>query len=292
MRNWSNKHSVAPDDPERHEVAKAGEIMVAEYLGAKRVSEENVGSLWDLEFCGLLIDVKTKQRNFDSRPDFDAHVDGSQIEYPVDAYVFCSKNKVSGNLEMVGWQWKWDFDALCTHYPKGHRDGAFEERGDAYKLKHYLLRPIEGMREAMSEFWIVKDRSHLEQRVKFFADYLDKEWNWEYPVEWKVKRYIPKRSLSQNALFHVWCREMAEHFKSKGADVDEEQMKELIKYKILGTEDRQISNTIIPAQIRETSGLDRGEMMDFMDKVMEWALDHGVRLSCPQDSEYMKLKGG
>jgi hypothetical protein len=292
VRNWSNKHSVAPDDAGRHEVAKAGELLVAEYLGAKRVSEKNVGSLWDLEFQGLLIDVKTKQRNFDSRPDFDAHVEASQINYPVDAYVFCSNNKLSGKTDMVGWIWKKDFDRLCQRVSKGDPDGIFFEQADAYKIKHYLLKPIEGMREAMSEFWIVKDKSHLEQRVKFFADYLDKEWNWEYPVEWRVKRYIPKRSLSQNALFHVWCREMAEHFKSKGADVDEEQMKELIKYKILGTEDRQISNTIIPAQIRETSGLDRGEMMDFMDKVMEWALDHGVRLSCPQDSEYMKLKGG
>jgi hypothetical protein len=33
-------------------------------------------------------------------------------------------------------------------------------------------------------------------------------------------------------------------------------------------------------------------MMEFMDGVLEWALDHGVRLTCPQDSEYMKLKGG
>ena len=80
----------------------------------------------------------------------------------------------------------------------------------------------------MSEFWLVKDKQQLRQRIEFFQRYLESEWNWEYPVEWKVKRYIPKRSLSQNALFHVWCREMAEHFKSKGADITEEKMKELI----------------------------------------------------------------
>lgn len=144
----------------------------------------------------------------------------------------------------------------------------------------------------MSEFWLVKDKTQLRQRIEFFQKYLESEWNWEYPVEWKVKRYIPKRSLSQNALFHVWCREMSDHFKERGADITEERMKELIKYKILGTEDRKINNTVIPGQVRETSGLDRGEMMDFMDKVNEWAMDHGLFLSCPQDSEYMKLKGG
>lgn len=144
----------------------------------------------------------------------------------------------------------------------------------------------------MSEFWLVKDKQQLRQRLEFFQKYLESEWNWEYPVEWKVKRHISKRSLSQNALFHVWCREMSEHFKSKGADITEEKMKELIKYKLLGTEDRQINNTVIPGQVRETSGLDRGEMMEFMDGVMEWALDHGVKLTCPQDSEYMTLKRG
>lgn len=144
----------------------------------------------------------------------------------------------------------------------------------------------------MSEFWLVKDKAQLRQRIEFFQKYLESEWNWEYPVEWKVKRYIPKRSLSQNALFHVWCREMSDHFKERGADITEERMKELIKYKILGTEDRKINNTVIPGQVRETSGLDRGEMMDFMDRVNEWAMDHGLFLSCPQDSEYMKLKGG
>ena len=144
----------------------------------------------------------------------------------------------------------------------------------------------------MSEFWLVKDKAQLRQRIEFFQKYLESEWNWEHPVEWKVKRYSPKRSLSQNALFHVWCREMSDHFKERGADITEERMKELIKYKILGTEDRKINNTVIPGQVRETSGLDRGEMMDFMDKVNEWAMDHGLFLSCPQDSEYMKLKGG
>lgn len=144
----------------------------------------------------------------------------------------------------------------------------------------------------MGEFWIVKDKDQLRQRLDYFADYLESEWDWEHPVEWKVKRYVDRRSLSQNALFHVWCREMAEHFASRGADITEAKMKELLKYKFLGTENRIIGKTVIPDQVRETSGLDRGEMMDFMDQVMAWGLDHGCKLSCPQESEYMRLKGG
>jgi len=144
----------------------------------------------------------------------------------------------------------------------------------------------------MSEFWLVKSKEQLAERIAFFKKFLDEEWDWEQAVQWKVSRFIPKRSLSQNALFHLWCREMANHFAAKGADVTESKIKLLLKYKFLGTESIQINKTIIQDQVRETSGLDRGEMLFFMDQVQDWAMDHGVTLTCPNDSEYMKLKGG
>jgi hypothetical protein len=144
----------------------------------------------------------------------------------------------------------------------------------------------------MSEFWLVKSKEQLAERIAFFKKFLDEEWDWEQAVQWKVSRFIPKRSLSQNALFHLWCREMASHFAAKGADVTESKIKLLLKYKFLGTESIQINKTIIQDQVRETSGLDRGEMLFFMDQVQDWAMDHGVTLTCPADSEYMKLKGG
>lgn len=144
----------------------------------------------------------------------------------------------------------------------------------------------------MSEFWLVKSKEQLAERIAFFKKFLDEEWDWEQAVQWKVSRFVPKRSLSQNALFHLWCREMASHFAEKGADVTESKIKLLLKYKFLGTESIQINKTIIQDQVRETSGLDRGEMLFFMDQVQDWAMDHGVTLTCPADSEYMKLKGG
>jgi len=144
----------------------------------------------------------------------------------------------------------------------------------------------------MAEFWLVKSKEQLVERIAFFKKFLDEEWDWEQAVQWEVSRFVPKRSLSQNALFHLWCREMASHFAAKGADVTESKIKLLLKYKFLGTESIQINKTIIQDQVRETSGLDRGEMLFFMDQVQDWAMDHGVTLTCPADSEYMKLKGG
>lgn len=144
----------------------------------------------------------------------------------------------------------------------------------------------------MSEFWLVKSKHQLEDRVRYFQQYLEREWNWEHPVQWKVSKFSPKRSMSQNALFHVWCRELATSFAERGADIDEERMKTLLKYKFLGTETKVIGQTEIPDQVRETSSLTRGEMFEFMDEVQCWALDHGVNVTCPVDSEFMQIKGG
>ncbi len=144
----------------------------------------------------------------------------------------------------------------------------------------------------MAEFWLVKSKDQLEDRVRYFQKYLEREWNWEHPVQWKVSRYSGKRSLSQNNLYHMWCGEMAESFASRGADVDKERMSLMLKNKFLGTEDVVVSNTVIEGQVRHTSNLSPGEMCEFMDQVLAWALDCGVTLTCPADSEYMKLKGG
>ena len=99
--------------------------------------------------------------------------------------------------------------------------------------------------------------------------------------------------MSQNDLFHLWVREAVVFLKEKnpGAkDLTEEDLKELLKFRYLGTEDKAVGTTVIPAQVRKTSKLDTGEMFDFMEQVHEWALDLGIKLTHPQDSEYMKLQ--
>jgi hypothetical protein len=75
-------------------------------------------------------------------------------------------------------------------------------------------------------------------------------------------------------------------------DLTEEKMKTLVKYKFLGTSDLVVGKTIIKDQVRDSSSLDTGEMLEFMDKIQNWCLDLGVQLTCPEDSEFMTLKGG
>jgi len=144
----------------------------------------------------------------------------------------------------------------------------------------------------MGQFWLVKSKDQITERLVFFEQWLMTEWDGTYPIKWEVSRFKAKRSLSQNALFHVWCREIASHFAAQGADVNEESMKELLCYKHLGTEDRVVGKTVIAGQVRQTSKLDTGEMTELLDKVLAWALDHGVKVSNPPDSEYARLSSG
>ena len=142
------------------------------------------------------------------------------------------------------------------------------------------------------EFWLIKDPIEIKDRIEAFKKFLEKEWCWDKPVSWQVKEYQPRRSINQNDLFHVWCRDMTRYFKKRNGFIGTEgEMKLMMKNKFLGTEDLTIGNTVIPAQVRHTGNLNRGEMLQFMQQVEAWAIDHGVTLTKPQNSEYSKLGG-
>lgn len=149
----------------------------------------------------------------------------------------------------------------------------------------------------MGDFWLIKDKQDIDKRIKTFTDFLKIDWDWNKQICWKVEAYTPRRSLSQNALFHVWVREICVFLierkkveQPKRMKDFEEDIKELLCYKFLGTRDKKVGNTVIPGQVVGTSTLDTGEMNFFMNQVQDWALDLGIHVSHPQDSEYMKMQ--
>ncbi len=139
------------------------------------------------------------------------------------------------------------------------------------------------------EFYLIRSERDVEHVMPNIVRRLG-DWDWSDYCQIQVKKWVPPRTLSQNALFHVWMRHMAAHFTMRGTEVDEEEMKTLMVHKFLGTEDITINRTTIPAQLRRTSKLDKGEMQWFMDQVSAWAMDMGITLDAPAESEYMKLK--
>lgn len=293
--SFSNRYTIAPEHSDRHitcaETEKAAFEFVSQFGPATHQSQLMAGAQYDIERIGWRIDVKGKERTVDCKPEYSTDTHCYQDNFNADMYIFASYNKVSGSVSLMGWEWKDEYLQNAALVLAGETHDGRRQAVDGHKMQYKQLQSMEKLGEVMSgEFWLIKDSGQLNDRLQFLREWLLAEWDWEHAVQLTVKRYVPSRSLSQNALFHIWCREMADHFSAKGADVDEAKMKDLLKYKLLGTEDRVVNTTVIPNQLRETSSLDKGEMMDFLDRVHDWALDHGVKLSCPLDSEYMRLK--
>jgi|GEM_PF-1349411 len=114
------------------------------------------------------------------------------------------------------------------------------------------------------------------------------------PVSVQLKSHT-KRSLSQNALAHKWFGELSAWLVSKGKDfATPEWVKAAMKSTFLGYVE-VIDTDVITGkktsrqELRHTSSLDTGEMKLFMDMVYGWALDRGVMLTIPDNSEYRQL---
>lgn len=143
------------------------------------------------------------------------------------------------------------------------------------------------------QFWFARNERDLERAVDNFKNYLIEHWDFSKPVAWKHQQYKNARSLSQNALLHIWARELSVYFIDKGSNPEtttEENMKLYLKQQFLGFEDIIVGKTVIPAQLKKTSKLDKGEMYHFMDKVYHWAIEVGCTLSLPEESEFVKLR--
>ena len=138
------------------------------------------------------------------------------------------------------------------------------------------------------EFWLVRQRSEIDGALKFFKKQLE-NWDFEKPIAWKLTPFSDRRSINQNSLFHLWCAEMSMHFSQK-VPVSAEDMKTILKNNFLGLEDVVIGNTIIPAQLKSTRKLLKGEMHQFMEQVFHWGIDHGVTLTYPQESEFYRAR--
>ena len=114
------------------------------------------------------------------------------------------------------------------------------------------------------------------------------------PVSVQLKSHT-KRSLSQNALAHKWFGELSAWLISKGKDfATPEWVKAAMKSTFLGYVEVVDTDVITGKktsrqELRHTSSLDTGEMKLFMDMVYGWALDRGVMLTIPDNSEYKQL---
>ena len=147
---------------------------------------------------------------------------------------------------------------------------------------------VEG--EAMSQGDHVKidNKRALEQKLPFLLKRIE-SWDYSTPLIVKLDPYESPRSLGQNALFHVWCREMSEIFVKKVPNATEQGMKFMMKKMFLGTHSVSIGKETYSDQVMPLPK-HKGEMCYFMDQVYHWASQKDVMLSLPQYNEYSELK--
>ena len=106
------------------------------------------------------------------------------------------------------------------------------------------------------------------------------------PVVITCDRHREKRSTSANALYWTWLTTLAKHFSRKGNVFTKDDMHDLMRHRFLGYEAKTIGKTEIQPQLKSTAELDTAQMLEFMQKIDSWALDHGCLLPRPEDNEY------
>ena len=100
------------------------------------------------------------------------------------------------------------------------------------------------------------------------------------------------RTLSQNALYWMWMREIADFINiRKGTDFSADEIHTKMKVDFLGFDDaKMIGSTHVPQQIKSTKKLTKSEMFVFMQQIEAWAAGVGLHLTRPDDSQYDQLK--
>ena len=139
----------------------------------------------------------------------------------------------------------------------------------------------------------VSSKEELEKRLPHIIKRMQ-DWDYSTPLAVKLDPYENPRSLSQNAMSHIWYREIAKEMADKGHKIDHEEPAEVwklwLKKRFLGTASYSIGNQQIPEQVKSTSKLTKGEFVHYLDNVYHWATKQGIRLSIPAESEYAELQ--
>lgn len=157
------------------------------------------------------------------------------------------------------------------------------------------------------QFVRVESKLKIDERLSTIKNIL-LAWDYEKPCKLEIKPYVNSRSLSQNALMHMWFSQIHDRFTAMGIMVpiiehhgDEtvivgeepitaDDVKLMMKHKFLGVKDVVRGKLVIKDQLVKTSDLDAGEMTHFLDQVYDWAMDKGIYLPVPEHSVYKKYR--
>lgn len=123
-------------------------------------------------------------------------------------------------------------------------------------------------------------------------------------IDAEVDHPQKRRTHSQNDLMWALFRQIADELSTEARmlyiDVggvvnakpckwSPERVKELLGKRFYGTCLLESDAGSVNLPLR-TSKMSKGQMTDFIDRILEWMVDHSIMPTVPDDSEYMELK--
>lgn len=134
--------------------------------------------------------------------------------------------------------------------------------------------------------YLVSSDQMIDQCVRDMREMLESHGYFNF----EIKR--GNRSLSQNALYWMWLSQIADYLNQhNGSDFTPDEIHIRMKHDFLGyAPEQKIGSTVIPARLKSTSKLTKGEMFHYMRQIDEWAASIRLLLTRPDDCQYEQLK--
>ncbi|ECT5347400.1 YbcN family protein [Salmonella enterica] len=105
----------------------------------------------------------------------------------------------------------------------------------------------------------------------------------------KISEYREKRSLPQNSLMWKWNTEIADQLSATGVDrFTDEEVHEWLKDMYCPATPVTVFG--MTRYVKSTRQLDIGEMHKYLTDIDQWAHQKGLRLTIPDNCEYLDLK--
>lgn len=147
------QRSVANGTPEQQLTGIIGQCAIMEKFGLGLINgATGFDDGEDINYKGLVVDVKTMGRTVDVRPNFVNNFIGLQLKFNTDLFIFCSLNKKNYELTVCGWIPKSLFLEEASFYPKGsirtRTDGtSFRTFADLYEIENTKLINVNSFEE-------------------------------------------------------------------------------------------------------------------------------------------------
>jgi len=158
------QRNIANGTPEQQFTGIVGQCAIMEKFGLDLIDgADGCDDGQDINYKGLVVDVKTMGRTVDVRPNFVNNFIALQLRFNTDLYIFCSLNKRTFELTVCGWIPKTEFLQKAELYPRGtirtRTDGStFRTFADLYEIGNGDLYDVNSFEELVSS---ISEHYHL-----------------------------------------------------------------------------------------------------------------------------------